>query len=53
MSTYDEMYSTLLKLCKNEGLRLVEEHLGYQEVDFLRGDGYIIRNLDFDFEKET
>ena len=25
MSTYDEIYSTLLKLCQKEGLRLVEK----------------------------
>lgn len=53
MSTYDEIYSTLLKVCQKEGLRLVEEHLGYKEVDYLRGDDRIILNLDYDFDKTT
>lgn len=43
MSTYDEIYSTLLKLCQKEGLRLVEAELSNNGIlIWFQGDSIIL-----------
>lgn len=44
MKTYEEIYSTLLKLCKNENLRLVEAELEDEEIVMLVFDDRIVLN---------
>lgn len=44
MNTYDELYSTLLRLCKKEGLKLVETELKNKKIMVWFHDEYIIIN---------
>ncbi len=43
MKSYNEIYSALLELCKNEGLRLVEAELRNPKVIYFRfKEGFVI-----------
>ena len=44
MNTYEEMYQALSKLCKNEGLRLIEAELEDADVIYIRQDDKIVLN---------
>ncbi len=44
MINYKEIYTALLKLCKNENLRLVEAELEDEELLFLKLDNKIVLN---------
>ena len=48
---YDDLKRLLQIFCQKEGLELQEEHLKYTEVDYLRGDTFVILNLDYAFAK--
>lgn len=47
MRTYDEIYSTLLKLCQKEGLRLVEAEFQNGNIQFMRFDDKIVINSNY------
>lgn len=51
MKTYESTKEALAAFCQKEGLELKEEHLKYTGVDCLRGDTFVILNLDYAFEK--
>ena len=51
MKTYESMKEEFASFCQKEGLELQEEHLKYTEVDYLRGDTFVMLNLDYAFEK--
>lgn len=52
MKTYEEIYGTLLKLCKNEGLRLIEAELGNEKICYARQEECIVLNKNYHEFKE-
>ena len=47
MNTYDEIYNTLLELCKNENLRLIEADLSNDKICFAGMEDRIILNKNY------
>ena len=44
MMNYEEIYRTLLKLCKNENLRLIEAELRNEKICYARMEDCVVIN---------
>ena len=47
MEKYKEIYRALLKLCENEGLRLIEAELGNDKICYARQEDCIVLNKSY------